>query len=146
MFGGEKGSIAFFIVTAYMKGIPMIYDGQEVGMNMPIAFPFTRVKIDWSKGADITAAYKKIIAFRNSSDEIKKGDLVSMCSYDVCAFTKTFNKQQVLVIVNLRNESSKYIVPASLINTQWTNVFDQTAASIKEQIQLQPYQYIILKK
>ena len=29
---GRQGSLAAFVVSAYMKGVPMIYDGQEVGL------------------------------------------------------------------------------------------------------------------
>jgi glycosidase len=31
LFGGKRGSMAAFVVVAYMKGIPMIYNGQEIG-------------------------------------------------------------------------------------------------------------------
>jgi len=31
IYGGKTGSMAAFLVTAYMKGVPMIYNGQEVG-------------------------------------------------------------------------------------------------------------------
>jgi len=31
LFGGKTGSMAAFVVAAYMKSIPMIYNGQEVG-------------------------------------------------------------------------------------------------------------------
>ena len=34
LFGGEQGSMGAFIIAAYMKGVPMIYDGQEVGTTL----------------------------------------------------------------------------------------------------------------
>ena len=57
--------MAAFVIVAYMKGIPMIYDGQEVGTPYRLSFPFTSAKIDWTINPNITAEYKKVLAFRN---------------------------------------------------------------------------------
>ena len=88
LFGGEKGSMAAFVVAAYMKGIPMIYGGQEVGTPYRLVFPFTSKKIDWTINPALTLEYKKIIAFRNRSNAIRRGNLTSYSTNDVCAFTK----------------------------------------------------------
>jgi hypothetical protein len=48
LFGGKKGSMAAFVVVAYMKGIPMIYNGQEVGTPFRLTFPFTSTRVDWT--------------------------------------------------------------------------------------------------
>ena len=32
LFGGRPGSMAAFVVAAYMKGAPMIYNGHEGGI------------------------------------------------------------------------------------------------------------------
>ncbi len=77
LFNGRNGSMAAFIVATYMKSVPMVYDGQEVGMTTPITFPFTSVNIDWSLNPDVTAEYKKIIAFRNGSDVLRRGSLIA---------------------------------------------------------------------
>jgi hypothetical protein len=38
LYGGKNGSLAAFVVTAYMKGVPMIYTGQEVGTTRGMDF------------------------------------------------------------------------------------------------------------
>src|SRR6185312_15673763 len=48
LFGGERGSMAAFVVVAYMQGVPFIYNGQEVGMSTRLVFPFTKTEIDWT--------------------------------------------------------------------------------------------------
>jgi len=128
-----------------MKSVPMIYNGQEVGMTTPITFPFTSVKIDWTTGQDVTAAYKKIIAFRNSSNAIREGDLTSFSNTDVCAFMKTKNTEKVLVIDNLRNTSVTYTLPASVANTTWADALNNGTVTLTNQIILQPYEYLVLK-
>lgn len=146
LFGGENGSLAAFTVVAFMKSVPMIYDGQEVGMTTPITFPFTTVKIDWATGQDETAAYKKIIAFRNNSMAIRRGVLTSYSTKDVCAFTKTQGSETVLVLVNMRNTSITYTLPSALANTTWTDGLNGGTINLTTQTTLQPYAYTILKQ
>ena len=45
LFGGTTGSMAAFVVVAYMKGVPMIYNGQEVATPFQLTFPFTATKL-----------------------------------------------------------------------------------------------------
>ncbi len=146
LFGGEQGSMAAFVVVAYMNSIPMIYDGQEVGMSTPVTFPFTTVKIKWDTAQGITATYKKIIAIRNSSKAIRRGKLTSYSNADICAFTKVLDKETVLVISNLRNEQINYALPDAIKNTFWQNAITDGKADLITNIELKPYQYLILKK
>jgi glycosidase len=146
LFGGKKGSMAAFVVAAYMKGVPMIYNGQEVGMPVRIPFPFTSVNVNWNQNADVTAEYKKVLAFRNASNAIRRGNLVSYTTADVCAFTKEQGTEKVFVISNLRNNTTNYTVPAAEANTNWKDAFTDANYSLATQISLPPYTYIVLKK
>ncbi len=146
LFGGKSGSLSAFVIAAYMKGVPMIYDGQEVGMTTPIIFPFTSVKIDWSTGQDEAAEYKKLIAFHNNSEAVRRGSLTSYSNTDVCAFIKTSGNETVFVIDNVRNNSITYALPSGLANTNWTNALTAETISLTNAVTLSPYQYLILKK
>jgi len=146
LFGGKKGSMAAFVVVAYMKGVPMIYNGQEVGTPNQMIFPFTRTKIDWNINPDVTAEYKKVIAFRNTNAAIRRGELTSYSSDDVCAFTKTLGSDKVLVLSNLRNKEVTFTLPAQLANQTWKDGFNGKKTALGTQITLQPYQYLVLKK
>lgn len=145
LFGGKSGSLAAFIIAAYNKSVPMIYNGQEVGMTTPITFPFTSVKIDWTAGQDITAEYKKIIAFRNSSNAIRRGNLTSYGNADICAFIKEQDNEKVLVMVNLRNKPVDYSLPAAFANTTWTDAFNGGSSVLINQVTLPAYAYMVLK-
>ncbi len=144
LFGGKKGSEAAFIVTAYMKGIPMVYNGQEVATSYRLTFPFTSAKINWSVNPDVTAAYKKILAYRNSSAAIRGGQLYAYSSDDVVAFTKELDKEKVFVIVNVRNKAVDYTLPAALANTSWTDAMNSTKVTLAGKVTLQPYTYLVL--
>lgn len=144
LFGGARGSMAAFTIATCMKSVPMIYNGQEVGMADRIPFPFTSVKIDWTKNQDITAEHKRLIAFRNSSAATRRGQLTPYSNADVCAFTKELNGEKVLVIVNLRNTTTNYSVPAAIVGN-WKNAFGGAGVNVTGQLSLQPYEYRILQ-
>jgi glycosidase len=145
LFGGEKGSVAAFVVVAYMKGIPMIYNGQEVGTPFRLTFPFTSTKINWGLNPEMTAEYKRIVAFRNQSEAIRRGQLTSYSSDDVCAFIKQQGDEKVLVIVNLRNQMIDYSLIPELVNTSWSDVFNGGSVKLSEKISLQPFTYLVLR-
>ncbi|RZJ63662.1 MAG: hypothetical protein EOO45_20620, partial [Flavobacterium sp.] len=148
LFVGKKGSAAAFVVTAYMKGIPMIYNGQEIGTPFRLTFPFTGKSIDWSleeTNRDVLAEYKKIVGFRNKSKAVRRGVMVSYSSDDVCVFTKTLNKENVLVLANLRNKPVTYSLPVKL-KGKWINISDGSKTNLAHVIRLEPFQYLIFQK
>lgn len=145
LFGGEKGSMAAFVVVAYMKSVPMIYNGQEVGTPYRLVFPFTSKDIDWTPKPEITAEYKKVLAFRSRSSAIRRGELTSYSNNDICAFTKTQKDEKVLVISNLRNAQIDYNVPADLVNSKWIDVMKGGVVDLSNKITLPPYTYLVYK-
>ncbi|RYY29733.1 MAG: hypothetical protein EOP41_02085 [Sphingobacteriaceae bacterium] len=145
LFGGKKGSMAAFVVVACMKGVPMIYNGQEVGTPYRLVFPFTSAKINWAINPEVTAEYKKIIAFRNASDAIRRGTLTSYTNADVCAFTKAAGTEKVFVISNLRDKPVSFSVPAAVAANPWKDAFTGLKRKLNRTVNLEPYSYIILK-
>jgi glycosidase len=146
LFGGKKGSMAAFVVVAYMKGIPMLYNGQEIGTPFRLTFPFTSTKIEWTlNNPDVTADYKKIIAFRNESEAIRRGELTSYSSDDVCAFTKIIGSKKVLVLSNLRDREVTYTLPANLVNSSWKDAFTGSKVNLKTTVILDAYSYFVYK-
>lgn len=146
LFGGKTGSMAAFVATAYMKGIPMIYNGQEVATSYRLTFPFTGTTINWSVNPDVHQEYVKILKFRNNTAAIRKGTLATYNSTDVCAFTKTLNNEVYLIIANLRNTDKTLSLPASFTGTSWTNVFDGSTLSVNGSFNVKAYSYLVLKK
>ena len=146
LFGGTRGSMAAFVIAAYMKGVPMVYNGQEVGTPYRLSFPFTGADINWSLNADLKEEYKRILAIRNNSPAIRRGQLTSFTNTDVCAFTKEQGTEQVFVVVNVRNSNVTYTLPASVANATWTDMMTSTTVTTSTSITLSPYSYQVLKK
>ncbi len=146
LLGGVPGSTAAFVVTAYMKGVPFIYNGTEVAFPTAITFPFTSVVIDWTQNPAVTTTYTQIIALRNNSIAIRRGSLASYDNNDVAAFTKTAPGDTVFVMVNLRNSPITYPLPAALQNMTWTDAFNGSNQSLGAQYALPAYGYTVLRK
>ncbi|WP_278019860.1 hypothetical protein [Flavobacterium ginsengisoli] len=129
-----------------MKSVPMIYNGQEIGYNKRIDY-FDNVPIDWSTADnDMLLEYQKIIAFRNSSEALRKGKLTGYSSNDASVFTMETTTDKVLIVANIKNKSVKYTAPTALANTNWTDALTGNPISIASEINLEAYQYLILKK
>lgn len=144
LFGGKKGSIASFVVAAYLKSVPMIYNGQEIGYDKRLNY-FAKTPIDWSTAdASMLAEYKKIIAFRNTSAAIKKGEYTGYSTDAVSAFTMIKDTEKVLVLSNLTSGTVKYLVSPALKGT-WKDAFTGTAVTLGSETTLLPFQYIVLK-
>jgi len=90
------------------------------------------------------AEYKKIIAFRNISNAIKKGTFTGYSSDAVSAFTMVNDTEKVLVLSNLTNNAVKYLVPSALKAT-WKDAFTGTTVTVGTEITLEPFQYFVLK-
>jgi glycosidase len=145
LFGGKQGALAAFVVAAYMRSVPMIYNGQEIGHASRLQF-FSRTPINWSAAdLEVLAEYKKLIAFYNSSNAIRNGDLTSYHSDDVAVFTREVAGEKVLVLSNLRNRPVNYTVPAALINSSWADAFSGSTEQLAAQVSLQPFGYIVLQ-
>ena len=145
LFGGKTGSMAAFVVAAYMKGVPMIYNGQEVGTPNRMMFPFTNQQINWTLNPAMVAEYKKIIAFRNNSIALRRGTLVSYDNTNVCAFTKTSGTETVFVVSNLKNSTISFPIPAAVAGGTWKDAFTGNPVTLTTQISLLPYTYVVMK-
>jgi glycosidase len=145
LFGGKRGSMAAFVIAAFMKSVPMLYNGQEVGTPYRLTFPFTSTKIDWTLNPDLKEEYRKLIAFRNGSAAIRRGEMISHTTDDVCAFTKKEGSETVLVVVNVRNRPVTYSVPAT-VRGNWKEGLSGKAVKLNKKIELEPYRYLIFRK
>jgi glycosidase len=145
IFKGQQGALAAFVVTSYMGGVPLIYNGQEVGFSSKLQFfQNSTTKINWSVNPDVLDQYKKLIAFRKSSDAIKTGTLETFSNPDVVAFKKKLGDEEVFVLVNLRNVTKDFTLPTSVANSDWTNALTNEAVSLTDIVTLEPYEYLVL--
>ncbi len=145
LFNGKQGAIAASVITICMQGVPLLYCGQEVGVSNPLTYS-TQRPINWTQNPDMLATYKQLLAFYNSSDALRKGDLTPYADADVVAFAKQYQNEHVLILVNTRNRTVTYNVPSALISSAWTNISNNTTMTLGNTLTLSPYQYYLLKQ
>jgi len=144
VYKGKQGALAAYVLAAYMNGIPLLYTGQEVGSPKQLSI-FGNDPIDWTTNPDMTAAYKKIIAFRTAHEAIKTGTLTPYNDTNIIAFEKKAGTDDVLILVNAKNGVNDFTVPAP-IQGAWTNGMTNASATLGAKVTLQPYEYLVLKK
>ena len=146
IFGSTSGVMANFVVSAYMRGVPFLYGGQEVAFAQRIPWPWDGVDINWTANPSVTSEFTKVLGFRNTSTAIRRGTMTNYSDVNVCAFTKISGAEKVVVLVNLRNNSSSYTVPAALAGN-YQDAYNGNAITLTSgaQTTLTAYQYLVLK-
>jgi len=144
-FGGKEGSMAAFVITAYMGGVPLIYNGQEVGCPVKLPF-FSRLPIDWTTNPDMFQEYKSLMAVRAAHPAVREGVVENYPANDIVAFKRKHADDEVVVIVNTRNTAKTFNIPAALQNTVWQDALNGTSVDLGSVLGLGAFEYRILVK
>ena len=146
MFTNHAGVIANFMVAAYMRGVPMITSGQEVDFNQTIPWPYNTVKINWGANTGAAADFTKVLNFRTASTAIRRGTMTNYSDANVAAFTKISGTEKVVVMVNLRNGTNNYVIPAAFAGS-YTDAYTGAAVTLTSGASqsLAAYGYRVLK-
>ena len=108
---GEKGALAAQALIFTLDGVPLVYNGMEVGDTAESGAPalFERLPIFWqfaTRRPEFPRFYEQMIALRKSSNALRRGDLTWVKNSDearVITFSRRINNEEVLVAVNLSN-------------------------------------------
>jgi glycosidase len=145
LFGGIDASIAAFVITAYMGGVPMIYNGQEVGCPIKLPF-FSNSEIDWSINPDIFHEYKILLSLYNSNIALREGALEEFSNDDVVAFIRESDNNEVFILVNTRSETKTFEFPLNIKNTTWHDAINDKSVTLNSTISIDAFEYYIFKK
>ncbi|MFM7725233.1 MAG: hypothetical protein ACKO7B_00900, partial [Flavobacteriales bacterium] len=143
LFGGIEGATAATAVHLFMRGVPLIYTGQEVGRLSNIPF-FSNSSIDWSGNPDMLQAYRTMYGIYSMSDVARRGVSTLYAANDAVIIEKELNGEHLLVLVNVRNSAVSVPMPAGLVNTSWTEAVSGGIEFIDNTMTLLPYQVKIL--
>lgn len=100
-FGVEGAKLAA-VLTNTFPGVPLLYNGQEVGSREKLGL-FEKHRIDWRIGKEWTDFYKKLFTIRTQNPALSAGDyqyVKNNRSDQVYSFIRTDGKNTLLVIVN----------------------------------------------
>lgn len=145
IYGGENGALAAFVATAYLGGVPMIYNGQEVGCETNLAI-FSATPIDWNFNNALLAKYQQLMAIRKNNSALRTGTLTNLATSQVVGFTRKTDNNEAFVIINTRNENVSYTIPSPQVGTTWKDAQTEVDEVLSTSISLAPYQFKILVK
>jgi glycosidase len=145
LFNGMQGSLTAFTIAALMKGVPMVYGGQETGTSSRFYFPFTGANINWGLNPGFSSKYRQILSLRNSIPAIRYAEPQTFSTADVVAFSKEWQGEKVLVLINIRNTNQSISIPSAWANQTWTDATTGNPINLGSSYDLSPYASLILK-
>jgi len=132
------------------QGQPLIYTGQEIGLDRRLAFFEKDPITDWSDNA-YTEFFKKLVVLKHENPALAAGERGGAITWwevpvpeTVVAFSRELKGNQVIVMANFGKEV--YEPTFNLPGTTFTNAF--TGESVKSpcQLSLAPGDYVVLTK
>lgn len=120
------GARVFAVLTLTMDGIPLVYNGQEAGLDKRLAF-FERDPIDWQP-SPLFDFYKTLIALRRSHPALRPGlplqRVATTHNESIYAFTRTTTAgQAVMVVANLTARDLDFHIGGPSVEGEWTDLF-----------------------
>ncbi len=144
------GVEAFAVLTYMIKGMPLIYDGQEYDFKNTLKF-FTKDQITHTKGK-MFPIYEKLGVLKNTNSALNGGKepasytrLETSNDNHVLAFERAKSDKKVIYVANLSQETTHAIVP--LEGTYTDYITGKKLTFTKDvKIDLTPWEYHILIK
>lgn len=144
-FVNANGATAAFVVTTFMGGVPLIYNGQEIGWPNKISF-FDFNPINWHINTKIYSAYTNIIKARKTYHTTVSGSTQALNDNDVIAFTKTGLSEQLMVVVNTRNKNVEFNLSTATSNTNWSSILGEASIIDGNKIELKAFEYVVFSR
>lgn len=140
LFGGQDGARAASVIATLLPGVPLVYNGQEVGSEQQLPL-FEKMDIDWDTHPEMRVFFTNLLAFHNESEAIRRGTIAFLgASEDVLMFRREAEAGAVFVAVNVRNRPASFELAAGDAGTDVLTGTRLTAGTIT----LPPFGYHVL--
>ena len=127
---------------------PLIYTGQEIGLNRRLAFFEKDPITDWTPN-EYTAFWKGLVDLKHQNAALAAGERGGELSWwevpeGIVAFSRTKGKNQVIVIANFGKET--YTPEFKMTGTVYTNHFTGEKVEGPATLSLAPGHFVVLTK
>jgi glycosidase len=153
IYGGVPGTRDAAVFNYTLNGIPLLFNGEEVGNDA--SGNNTHTAIDWTSpnAAAFTSFYTQLIALRNANPALQQGTLTwetNSAPAQVVSYGRTSGSTEFLVEINFSNSSVTGTVNAPAGNA-WTDVTPAGSPGGKSHAQpgtlsLSPYDFAIFER
>jgi len=120
---------AFQVLSFTMPGSPLIFSGQEAGLNRKLLF-FDKDEIDWSLTKEYTPFLKSLVKLKKENKALWSGVAGGMMQRlytdkndKVFAYRRVDTMNQVVVVINLSNENHTFFLDVDINNNQYFSFF-----------------------
>ncbi|MBA3323477.1 MAG: DUF3459 domain-containing protein [Pyrinomonadaceae bacterium] len=150
---GERGAWAASVLTFTMDGVPLIYNGMEVGDTMESGDPalFERFPIFWpivKRNPELPRFYKELIALRRQHPALQQGALEWLRNSDearVVTYRRRAGGEEFLIAINFSPRSFVGFVEADTLGAAFADVtpdmrppLPATATAAEREARLRP--------
>ena len=142
----------FAVVTGVVPGMPLIYNGQEAGLDKRLNF-FEKDSIDW-KQSKMSGIYSKLLALKKTNKALWNGSeggkfqYLSAGNKSIFAFVREKNKNKVIALFNFSKEKQFLKLKDSVLEGTFRNLFTNQTVILNSgsEITFAPWGYEILTK
>ncbi len=147
------GTEAFTVLCGVVEGMPLVYSGQEAGLNKALEF-FEKDRIEW-KEHPFSGLYKKMFELKKTNKALRNGSaggkLVRIPTSDdkaIFAFTREKDGNKVVALFNLSDKETKVEFVNNNIAGNYTNLFTNENKSLSgnDSFEMKPWEYLVLYK
>jgi len=148
-FGPALKAVTVF--TVMMDGMPLVYSGQEAGLDRSLLF-FERDPIEWKKHEN-EALYTTLFALKHKNQALWNGkyggEMVRIMNDkmdQIISFVREKNGDKVITFINLSMEKVQVNFDTSYDSGNYTNLFTGKPQRISEKmtITMEPWEYLVL--
>jgi glycosidase len=138
------------ILIGTIDGMPMLYSGQESGLDRSLNF-FEKDPIVWKEHENGTI-FKKLFELKHRNKALWNGDwggkmvrIKNNQMANVIAFSRTKDKDNVIVIINFSDQTKEVIVENEYHKGKYTDLFTSKKIELigKDKLQLTPWGYLV---
>ena len=137
------------------KSQPLIYTGQEIGLNRRLAFfekDSVKELVDLEYGKEYRNFYKNLCAFRHNNSALAAGAnvapmvIVEDTADEVLAFTRQNEENSVFCLFNFSAEPQTFTVTEAVAGDYLCVCGDAKSLVAGEVVELAPWQFFLLSK
>ncbi|PKP53202.1 MAG: alpha-amylase [Bacteroidetes bacterium HGW-Bacteroidetes-1] len=148
-----EGAKAFAVMAYTVPGFPLIYNGQEVGLDHRLLF-FEKDEINWDKENDYTAFYTRLNQIKKENEPLwnasNGGEMIPVVTNkpaEVLSFTRTKGSNKIVVMINVTSVAQEVTITDDAFTGTFTELLTGETIDFEtnKSINLPAYGFLILK-
>lgn len=142
----------FAALTYMLPGIPLIYSGQEVGLNRRLQF-FEKDSIDWNDRDGFTGLYKSLNSLKKANKALQSqerdGKMTEMANNlpeKVFSFRRVNEGNEIVCVFNLSKDTVKVVFDKEIPGAGFAAFPTAEAVTSVKEMDLKPWEYRVFYK